>query len=95
MASAAIAPDPNRQTPPDNMASLYWKAVEDCLVTFYGVAQFQAEQDVAALQLRLPPSSDNLIFHAEPWHIAANLTGLSTIPPAEAYRALLQRNALA
>lgn len=87
-------------------ATHFWAAVEDCLVTFHGLERVEAAATVTALQRRLPPwpeppcgepSFADMIYHAEPWHVASNVTGREL--PLENHQAeythILRENGLA
>jgi hypothetical protein len=85
------------------VASHFWAAVEDCLVTFHQVNRREAAEKVTSLWRRLPTTKADspsefadMIYHAEPWQIACNLAN-QDLPIAEyqaAYQELLARNGL-
>jgi hypothetical protein len=87
-------------------AAHFWSAVEDCLVHFHQFERDKAAERVTALWRQLPrgpeakcnePSFDDMIYHAEPWQIACNLTGrdLPLDRYQSEYREVLRRNQLA
>jgi hypothetical protein len=78
-------------------ASNFWAAVEDCLVQFHNLERDAAAEKVTSLWRRLPrgegpePTFGDMIYHAEPWYIACNLTAQYESD----YRSLLRQNDLA
>lgn len=72
------------------LAPLFWAAVEDCLVQFHQFSKGMAADKVTDFRRRLDnisiPSTDaragerdpglaDMIYHAEPWYLACNLAG--------------------
>jgi hypothetical protein len=57
----------------------YWAVVKDCLILFYGYTETQASEMITALKTRLNSCgadfNPDIIYHAEAWHIAADLHG--------------------
>ena len=83
------------------LAPRFWAAVEECLVTFHRVPRVEAAEQVKDLIRRLPTSSSqsdeftNMIYHSEPWHVAANLANADPLaPPRREYEEILARNGL-
>ena len=81
-------------------AQAYWLTVTSCLVEFYGVDPDEASLKVNGVLSRLKEDEDfhptnDLVYHAEPIHIAADLMGRE-VERTEAfyktYRQLEQRN---
>jgi len=88
------------------IASNFWAAVEDCLVTFHHCERKAAAEKVTGLWRRLPkgpsaeceePSLEDMIYHSEPWYIACNLAQeeLSLTHHQAAYESILKANQLA
>jgi len=88
------------------IASNFWAAVEDCLVTFHHCERKAAAEKVTALRRRLPKDSsaeceelsiEDMIYHSEPWYIACNLAQkeLSISQYQVAYESILKANQLA
>jgi hypothetical protein len=86
-------------------AAHFWSAVEDCLVRFHQFEREKAAEKVTVMWRQLPrgpetkcnePSFDDMIYHAEPWHIACNLAGedLPLNPYQSEYREVLRQNQL-
>ncbi len=84
------------------LAIRFWLTVEDCLVIFHGFARPDAAAMVTNLWRRLPwsptgtDSSDDIIYHAEPFDIACNLAGrpLSVLDHQSEYQAMQVRNGM-
>ena len=88
------------------LASSFWTAVEDCLVSFHHFERDVAAEKVTGLRLKLPKgptteceelSLEDMIYHSEPWYIACNLAQeeLSLTQHQEAYESILKANQLA
>jgi hypothetical protein len=90
------------------IASSFWAAVTDCLVTFHHYERKAANEEVTGFWCRLKlrkdhsaeckePSLDDMIYHSEPWYIACNLAQeeLSLTQHQEAYESILRANQLA
>jgi hypothetical protein len=83
----------------------FWSAVEDCLVEFYGHDPFAAHDLVCDKSRIMTESADpkhpelsDLIYHADPWHVAWNMMGHPgppNPPPRDSYERLLRRRGLA
>jgi hypothetical protein len=73
----------------------FWNVVEDCLVEFHGLPKATAIERTTKLRKELksmPPDEDsNLIYHEEPYFVAADLAGVERTrvgEDAERYRGL-------
>jgi hypothetical protein len=92
-----------------HLATEFWAAVEDCLVTFHQVSPPEAAQKVTRLWRRLAdltpsqesdnaemPAFDDMIYHEEPWYIACNLVDCDKglEPYRIAYEQILKQNHL-
>ncbi len=88
------------------LASNFWTAVEDCLVTCHHFERDAAADTVTGLRRRLPEgptvkcdklSLEDMIYHSEPGYIACNLAQeeLSLTQHQEAYESILRANQLA
>jgi hypothetical protein len=93
------------------LEAAFWATVEDCLMDFHGLTKAAAAEKVTDFWRRLRDISvpntgerkekpdqafDDLIYHAEPWHLACNLAGKDTPlePNRIAYEGILKRNHL-
>ena len=87
------------------LASNFWTAVEDCLLTFHDFERDAAADTVTGLRRRLPKgptvkceklSLEDMIYHSEPWYIACNLAQqeLSLTQFQESYESILKANQL-
>ncbi len=80
----------NRTVTMEQLAPVFWAAVEDCLVQFHRFSRSMAAEKVTDFRRRLEnismPSTDegggepdpalaDMIYHAEPWYLACNLAG--------------------
>ncbi len=87
-----------------NPARAFWQAVTACLERFHAMTPAAAERTVHELRLRLrlvdSVSGDevNPIYHAEPWHVAADIAhdNKRTLSKTEekTYRAILRKTGL-
>jgi hypothetical protein len=87
------------------LATSFWAAVEDCLVTFHHLERDAAAEKVSGLRRKLPKgptvkceklSLEDMIYHSEPWYIACDLAQeeLSLTQHQEAYENVLKANQL-
>jgi len=66
------------------LGTSFWKIVEDCLVAFHNQNASAAQKKVCDYRERLadearqfgPDWMEDLVYHAEPWQLACDLTGV-------------------
>jgi hypothetical protein len=94
-----VNPEHHRAMTP-RMRTAFWKTVTDCLVEFYGEGQQEASARVSELRSRLSAEEEvasrkrnrlsDQIYHSEPIHIAADLTGKEPVRHDKFYARYLQ-----
>jgi hypothetical protein len=87
------------------LKNAFWTAVTRCLEEFHAYGAPRASAEVRGLQQRITKihvedqgSLADLVFHAEPWHLAADIAGdekkTLSLAHARRYREILKETGL-